>query len=442
MARTFNTKKFIKSIFNGKYALVIGNENILNKDIEKTGDVHQYFLRKVNNHYNSQYDDYWDIALEKTEKINPIRQLISNGEISFQVNHISKELFHLLETRLFTTVLTTTTDGYVEAAMRQIWGRRLRVVNFYDKETIDELQNILKQCRRGKKYNEPTLIYVFGKLDVEDITKRYIKTDAEAIQLIEQWMLLDKANNEFINYIRDKRLLTLGCKFDNWYFRFFWYILTGVIKSCEENNFDGKGEVLFSIDEDDKSEKQLLQFLNRTDICVLGDANTFIRKLTEILTNDSFDAPFRKQIIEARRSGGIFISYCSKDAIAASQLFFQLCDLKMDVWIDSARLYGGEDYEEKIYDAINAAKVVITILSPNIADDLISESTDHYYNKEWRMAQQFNDKVIIPLAINGYSLRAQYHQNYENIVVQKPSGIDLMEADGFAKLINSLNEHC
>ena len=32
--------------------------------------------------------------------------------------------------------------------------------------------------------------------------------------------------------------------------------------------------------------------------------------------------------------------------------------------------------------------------------------------------------------------------NYENIVVQKPSGIDLMEADGFAKLINSLNEHC
>ena len=73
---------------------------------------------------------------------------------------------------------------------------------------------------------------------------------------------------------------------------------------------------------------------------------------------------------------------------------------------------------------------------------MISESTDHYYNKEWRMAQQFNDKVIIPLAINGYSLRAQYHQNYENIVVQKPSGIDLMEADGFAKLINSLNEHC
>jgi hypothetical protein len=75
MARTFNTKKFIKSIFNGKYALVIGNENILSKDIEKTGDVHQYFLRKVNSHCNSQYNDYWDIALEKTEKINPFIQV-------------------------------------------------------------------------------------------------------------------------------------------------------------------------------------------------------------------------------------------------------------------------------------------------------------------------------------------------------------------------------
>lgn len=66
------------------------------------------------------------------------------------------------------------------------------------------------------------------------------------------------------------------------------------------------------------------------------------------------------------------------------------------------------------------------------------------------MAQQFDNKVIIPLAINGYNLRAEYHQVYETIVNQQVSGIDnegaglkvdLMDADGFSKLISSINKH-
>ena len=36
MSRNFNTKKFIKDVFNGKYALVMGNEIILDTKIETT----------------------------------------------------------------------------------------------------------------------------------------------------------------------------------------------------------------------------------------------------------------------------------------------------------------------------------------------------------------------------------------------------------------------
>ena len=86
----------------------------------------------------------------------------------------------LIETRLFTTILTTTTDGYLEAALRKVWGSELRIVNIYDKETVDELQKALNDCRSGREYNQPTLIYVFGKLDVDDIAKKYIRTDADA----------------------------------------------------------------------------------------------------------------------------------------------------------------------------------------------------------------------------------------------------------------------
>ena len=118
MSRKFNTKKFIKDVLNDKYALVIGNEIILDPKIEPTGDVHQYFLKKVNENSNVQYEDYQEIALDITEKKNPVRRLIEDNDICFRAEDVSKELMSLLETRLFTTVLTTTTDGYLVAAMR------------------------------------------------------------------------------------------------------------------------------------------------------------------------------------------------------------------------------------------------------------------------------------------------------------------------------------
>ena len=66
--------------------------------------------------------------------------------------------------------------------------------------------------------------------------------------------------------------------------------------------------------------------------------------------------------------------------------------------------------------------------------------TDNFYNKEWRIAQQFRDKTIIPVAINGYNLRSNYHTKFEEIIGMKVSGINLMDSDGFAKLVASINE--
>lgn len=440
--RRFNTKKFIKDVLNDKYALVVGNEVILDSKIEPTHDVHQYILRKVNDNSNLQYENYHEIALDKNERINPIRKLIEDGDILFSADHLDGDLMNLLSSKIFATVLTTTTDGFLEAAMKKIWGKDLRVVNIYDKETVDDFQKALRNCRRGNKYTQPTLIYVFGKLDTDDLAKRYIKTDADAVLLIEKWMRMDvEANNEMLEFIKSKRLLALGCKFENWYFRFFWYVLTGVNRSSEENNYDGMGEVAFSLNKEDQADGRLIQFLDRTDICILGNAKSFIENINKTLTEDSGDATFRKQVMECRRRGGVFISYSSKDALAASKLFFQLSEKKFDVWLDNTRLYGGDDYETEISDAIGTAKVVITLLSPHVANDLKEGKTDNYYNKEWRMSQQFKDKIIIPVAVNGYDLRSDYHAEYEKIAISHISGIDLMFKDGFSKLTSSINEH-
>jgi hypothetical protein len=57
------------------------------------------------------------------------------------------------------------------------------------------------------------------------------------------------------------------------------------------------------------------------------------------------------------------------------------------------------------------------------------------------MAQQFNDKTIVPLAINGYNWRSDYHKAFEGIINSPIHAIDLMEPDGFSNLITSINEH-
>ncbi len=442
MSRKFNTRKFLKDVLNDKYALIIGNEIILDSVIEPSQDVQKFFLRKINETSNVEYENYNEIAIDITEKKNPLRRLIEDGEISFSSSLVSPDLKYLLGTKLFTTVLTTTTDGFLETVMREIWGEELRVVNIYDKDTVDDFQKALKNCRRDQKYNQPTLIYVFGKMVPYDLKMRYVKTDADAILLIEKWMRMDvESNNVMLEYIRSKRLLALGCKYDNWYFRFFWYVLTGVNKSSEENDYDGRGEVAFTLDEADEGEVKLLQFLDRTDICILGEAKSFIQNISNILTQDSNDSIFRQQIIDARNMGGVFISYCSKDALTACQLFFQLKEKNISVWLDNARLYGGDDYEKEIADAITSSKIIITLLSPQVSEDLKNGETDHYYNKEWRMAQQFGDKHIIPVAVNGYDLRSEYHSKYEEVIGCQLSGVNLMEIDGFSKLISSLAEH-
>ena len=457
MERTFKIETFIQDVLCDKYALVVGNEIILDTKIEPSGDVHTFFLKKVNEITNSQYTNFHDIALGlKEDSANPIRQLFDQGLLKDDdVTLVSPQLLSLLKTKLFTTVLTTTTDGFLEAAMKTVWPNEgeLRIVNIYDKKSINDFRDAIKSCRKGQIYSQPTLIYVFGKMDKENWSVPYVRTEAEAVAVISRWISMnEQEDNQMLRFIKQKRLLALGCKYDNWYFRFFWYILTG---ETDRKNFYGSGEVAFFLDTTEKSEKSLQKYLDHMCICRLDDANTLIQEITRTLTEESNDAPFRHLIEKNRRNGGVFISYSSKDALPACQLFAKLKQ-KYNVWLDNARLYGGDDYEKGIENAISSSQIIITLLSPNVAadypfvlDELSKERNDRipFYTKEWLMAKQFDDKTIIPLAINGYNLRAEYHHVYESIIGQTNSGINaddkinLMETDGFSKLLNSIDNH-
>ena len=429
----FDREQFVTDVMNGEYLLVVGSEVIMNRDEEPSGDVKQYLLKALNSSLNRNYKDLDELAHDSGSGIDPVRNLLNSADdFSYDLADMSPELRDMVSTRLFPVVLTTTFDGYLETLMRSIWGERLRVVNIDDKRSLDDMRNALANCRDGIRYNEPTLIYIFGKAE-KDEARHYVRTDNDAIQIIEKWLLF--GNDSLMKFIRSKKLLALGCKFEDWYFRFFWYILKHDFSRFKE------GQVAFTLDKESDADRGLNSFLERNRIYSHGDATAFIRSITESLTSTDPSNPFCEQITKSRRAGGVFLSYCSHDRVMASQLFFRLRSAGFDVWFDNSNLQGGDDYNTMIEDAIGRCRVFLPLLTPHIADDLAAGRTDNYYNREWRMATQLEDKAVIPVATNGYSLTAPYHTGpFEQITGLSISGVDLMTPDGFTRLVKSVSE--
>lgn len=239
-----------------------------------------------------------------------------------------------------------------------------------------------------------------------------------------------------IKLIKEKKVLALGCKFDNWYFRFFWYILRRDFNRFRE------GQVAFMLDENNQVERNLSNFLKHSKIYRHNNARLFMSEVTQWLNAmPEGDGIVSQLIRKNRQKGGVFLCYCSKDVLIASQLFFMLCKQGYNVWFDNSALFGGDDYNRIIEKAIAESKVFIPLLTPHIANDLDKMQTNHYYNKEWKLACQLNNKCILPLAVNGYDLKKNYHTDgFLNFIGQTLSGIDLMEDGGLDKLFSTIDE--
>lgn len=444
---SFNDRQFIEDVLNEEYILVVGREVIMSKDLETTGDVNNYIVRnllKMNESSSREYNDYDEYASRSERELDPIRNLLNCDQFTFDLNDVSSELKAFLSTKRFPIVLTTTFDGYLEALMRSIWGNALNVVNIDDSGAMRDLRDDIKSYR-DCKYDRPTLMYIFGKAE-KDISKKYVHSDDDAIVIIDKWMNFPK-EDPIIKLINNRKILALGCKFDNWYFRFFWYILK------REINLFGEGQVAFMLDPNNQIDCKLQSFLEKSRIYNHIDARLFMKDIAEKLDPNDKNSPFNDLILKKRREGGIFLSYCSKNLALASQLFFQLNNRGYKVWFDVRNVQGGDKINSVISEAIAKAKIFVPLLTPEIAQDLEKgeyqyqengENKEKYYVQEWKLAALFDDKVILPIAAGGYDLKKEYHKDtYKGIVYKdntkdESSGIDLMK-DGFDKLIESLD---
>lgn len=439
LEQRFDMEQAIGHVFNNDYILIIGSEVILKKEVEPSGDVASYLLRHVNSLMDSNYSSFDEVIQHSGNEIDPIRNLLTWDKFrrSMEVDDVSEELQGMLRTKLFKVVITTTFDSYLEILLRDIWGERLRVINIWDAASLASFYEHLPHYKETKNYNEPTLIYAFGKCEAKE-GWRYARKDFEYIQTIERWLEFDKRENPMMRFILSKRLLSLGCKFDDWYFRFFWYILR------REEVKQREGDIAIAFDKNDRSDKKLENYLKNTRVTTQTDmsARDFMRYITHVFTSQQSDNPYAALVMKYRRRGQIFFSYCNKDKALAGEIFRKLAALYPNLWFDQENLLGGDNYNREIQYGIEHAKVFVPLLTPQIADDLKNGRTDNYYNREWRMAaSRKGDLAIIPLAADGFSMRDSYYQVFEDIIGDSLSAISLSDDHAFSSLQKAIDKY-
>ena len=402
----------LTEIVKGNVVLVLGHEGILNDTLSKGGNVKDLmykqfmsYMHNKDNNFNVSYRNFDDYYYHIHPDLSDLKDDIVNSLKPDAFNFYSEEdysplLFELLSRKYFRLILTTTYDYYIEAMLTKVWGKPPRVISIYD------AKNDIEKGEIGQQEMEPTLYYVFGKAEEK---KDYVLIENDAIKVTEKWFC-DKPDN-LLTYLSNKTILALGTKFDDWLFRFFWFILHRDIRALK------RGKVAISLNpKDSETDKKLCQYLDNEKI----RHHSIEQAIKEIL-NGYADAEHSFLNEHGHRGNDIFISYHSADFEAVKHFFCSLDDyinrekIRTNIWFDknSDLQYGlkpGDDYRRNIKNAIENCKVFIPIITKNVRDILQADQKDSHFfiDEEWEIAiarknlqDNKNPIFILPLCLDG-----------------------------------------
>lgn len=186
-----------------------------------------------------------------------------------------------------------------------------------------------------------------------------------------------------INYVNNKNLLLIGCRYNDWLLGFLLRMLTG------SRIYGNQATKLFA----DRSFTHCQTYLTQDYEIYIDniDAIEFINKLQRECV------PSKGKKIE---SGGVFISYHSGDGVCVETLKNLLVKRGIPAWFDEDALESGDVITPKIQDSIINSSAFIACISNN------NKAEPHkYFMTEWNYvkkvkAEYERSKLIIPLIID------------------------------------------
>lgn len=109
-----------------------------------------------------------------------------------------------------------------------------------------------------------------------------------------------------------------------------------------------------------------------------ADVGTFLTKLSDRL---EADGGFVGQAMPLGPRPRVFISYAREDAALASRVFDALQKEYFEPWLDQESLQGGDDWNKRIENDLDASDFVLVLYTPAFC-----QKTDSYVNKEVALA--------------------------------------------------------
>ena len=208
--------------------------------------------------------------------------------------------------------------------------------------------------------------------------------------------------------LRSHDLLLLGCSLPDWLGRAFLRLANEMRLSSPEKKME-----FFAADAQDVLLNSFLARFNPNACVFPWSPQEFIAELETLCTAvPRAAAAAAVPVSGARQQPTVFVSYASEDRDAARRLADTLLQAGFgDVWFDQHKLVAGDDWSDRIGEAIEHCDFFMPVLSRQ-AD----RRREGVFWEEWRKAvvraMRVNDSFVLPVGIDD---TAPDHSAYERI---------------------------
>jgi hypothetical protein len=320
-------------------------------------------------------------------------------------------LDRLARLRVFDLFICLTPDDMLVEALRRALGVNAVEVSAYAPSADSSQQVDVSPSRR----DTTRVFFPLGRtaagirpaIHEEDVLEYFYKFQEDGAR---------RAPN-LLTELRSRDLLLLGCSLPDWWGRVFLRLANEARLSSQEKKME-----FFAADAQDVQLNSFLSRFNPNATVFPWSPIEFVAELERLVgpAASAGDAAAAAAAPAARPGGpantpgpSVFVSYASEDAEAARRVADALLGLGFgDVWFDKRKLIAGDDWSDRIDDAIERCDFFVPVLSQQA--DLRREGV---FWQEWRKAvvraMRVNDAFMLPIGIDADSPE---HAGYERIL--------------------------
>jgi len=286
----------------------------------------------------------------------------------------------------FTLFVSLTPDKMLEHAMVPSDDfQEIRVSTFSPRDASESLADFsrLRQGERG-------IFQILGSCT--NVGSGFAMYEEDALEYLYR-LQSDSARrfSSILSELRRRDKLLIGCNFPDWLGR-------AMLRLVNDNRLYAKdtSEFLCPSANDAGLNAFLTQYSPNT-LGFEGRLDEFVKKLVHTFGTVS---PPQKQRSTDQRGPTVFVSYASENAEAARRIADTLLKLGFnDVWLDKKKLIGGDDWSDRIDEAIEKSDFFLPVLSRE-ADD----RREGVFWDEWKTAMERARRIkgayLLPVVID------------------------------------------